>query len=95
MIDGWNFFDESIKNNLIKYNTIQKIATGQGEDYKTGCLLDYHYFNYCYKIIVIDLSKQHALVADPKTIQQINFTVNLDRKFQSFVKLSEIIPQLT
>ena len=30
-------------------------------------------------MIVIDLSKQHALDEDPKAIQQINFTVNLDR----------------
>ena len=30
-------------------------------------------------MIVIDLSKQHVLGADPKAIQQINFTANLDR----------------
>ena len=30
-------------------------------------------------MIVIDLSKQQALDADPKAIQQINFTANLDR----------------
>ena len=58
---------------------LEKIATGQGDDYTTSCLLDYIYFkNYC-KIIVVDLSKQQALDADPKVIQQINFTANLDR----------------
>ena len=30
-------------------------------------------------MIVVDLSKQQALDADPKAIQQINFTANLDR----------------
>ena len=45
----------------------------------TGYLQDYNYFkNYC-EMIAIDLSKQQALDADPKTIQQINFTANLDR----------------
>ena len=43
------------------------------------CLLDYPYFENHYKMIAIDLSKQQALDADPKAIQQINFTANLDR----------------
>ena len=79
MIDGKNFFDQPIKNDKVTYNNIRKIATGQGDDYTTGCLLDYTYFKKYYKIIAIDLSKQQALDADPKAIQQINFTVNLDR----------------
>ena len=45
----------------------------------TGCLLDYPYFKDSYKMIAIDLSKQQALDADPRPIQQINFTANLDR----------------
>ena len=60
------------------YENIQKIATGQGNDYTTSCLLDYNYFNNYYKIIAIDLSKQQALDVDPKAIQKINFTRNLD-----------------
>ena len=51
----------------------------QGDDYTTGCLLDYSYFKNHYKIIAIDLSKQQVLDADPRAIQQINFTANLDR----------------
>ena len=58
---------------------IRKIATGQGDDNTTGYLLDYIYFKNYYKMIVVDLSKQQALDADPKAIQQINFTANLDR----------------
>ena len=60
------------------YDNNRKIATGQGDDYTTGCLLDYNYFNKHYKMIAIDLSKQEALNADPKSIQQGNFTGNLD-----------------
>ena len=33
-------------------------------------------------MIVIDLSKQQARVADPRAIQQINFTANLDQEIQ-------------
>ena len=58
---------------------IRKIATGQGDDYTTGCLLDCSDFADTYKIIAVDLSKQQTLDADPRAIQQINFTANLDR----------------
>ena len=61
------------------YEKIRKIATGQGDDYTTGCLLDYSYFKDHYKMIEIDLSKQQALDADARAIQQINFAANLDR----------------
>ena len=37
--------------------TVRKIATGQGHDYTTGCLLDYIYFKNYYKMIAVDLSK--------------------------------------
>ena len=61
------------------HKNIRNIATGQGDDYTTGCLLDYLYFKDHYKMIAIDLSKLQALEADPRAIQQINFTANLDR----------------
>ena len=78
-IDGKNFFDQPIKNDKITYDNIRKIATCQGDDYTIGCLLDYTNFKKYYKMIAIDLSKQEALDADPKAIQQINFIANLDR----------------
>ena len=59
MIDGKNFFDQAIKDNKMTYDNIRKIATGQEDDYTTGCLLDYPYFKDSYKIAV-DLSKQQA-----------------------------------
>ena len=79
MIDGRNFFDQPINSMTKTYENIRKIATGQGDDYTTGCLLDYSYFKDHYKMIAIDLSKQQSLDADPRAIQQIKFTANLDR----------------
>ena len=73
------FFDQPVNNNEVTYENITKIATGQGDGYTTGCLLDYICFKNYYKMIAVDLSKQQALDADPKAIQQINFTANLDR----------------
>ena len=65
---------------MIKTNkNIRKIVTGQGDHYTSGCLLDYSYFKDHYKMIPRDLSKQQDLDADPRGIQQINFTANLDR----------------
>ena len=79
IINGENFFDQPIKNNKVTYENIGKISTDQGDDYTTGCLLDYPYFNDSYKMIAVDTSKQQALETDPSANQQINFTANLDR----------------
>ena len=85
MIDGKNFFhqktffDQKIKSDKIIYENIRKIATGQRNDYRTSCLLDYAYFENYYKIIAVDLSKQQALDPDSTGIQKINFTANFHR----------------
>ena len=47
-IDGRNFYEQSINDSIKKYNEIRKISTGQGDDYKTGCLLDFTYFEKNY-----------------------------------------------
>ena len=39
MINGQKFFNQPVENDLRTYDNIQKIATGQGDDYITGCLL--------------------------------------------------------
>ena len=44
MIDGKNFFDQRLNSNIKTCENIRKIASGQGDDYATGCLLDYSYF---------------------------------------------------
>ena len=79
MIDGINFFDQPINSMTKTYEKIRKTVTGQREDYTTGFLLDYSCFKDNYKMIAIYLRKQQALDADPRAIQQMNFTANLDR----------------
>ena len=75
MIDGRNVFDQPINSMNKTYENIRKIAASKGDDYTTGCLLNYLYFKENYKMIAIDLSRQNEL----KAIQQINLTANLDR----------------
>ena len=79
MIDGKNFFDQPVKYDLKTYENIRKIDTGPRDDYTTGCLLDSNYFNSYYEMLAIDLRKQQSLDADPRAIQQISFTGNLDQ----------------
>ena len=62
MINCEKIFDQPIKNNKVTCENIRKIATGKGDDYTTGCLLDYSYFADTYKMIAVDLSKQQALI---------------------------------
>ena len=78
-IDGKIFFDQPINNDIKTNENIWKFSTSQGDDYTTGCLLDYSYFKDNCKMIAIDLSKQQALDANLRAIQQVNFTRNLDR----------------
>ena len=73
-IDGRNFYDQSINDLIKQYDEIRKISIGQGDDYTTGCLLDFAYFEKKYRLIAADLSKQKALGADSRAIQQIIFT---------------------
>ena len=69
MIDGRNFFNQPVQNDLKIYDDIRKIATGQGDDYRTGRSLDFPYFKKYYKLLAIDLSKQQKLNADLKAIK--------------------------
>ena len=73
LIDGRNFYDQPINDSIRKYDEIRKIATGKGDNYATGCLLDYNYFKKNYQLVAIDLSKQRQLDADTQAIQQIEF----------------------
>ena len=77
MIDGKNVFDQPVKIDMRTYNNIRKIAAGQGDDYTSDCFLDYIYFKDCCNMVAMNLSKQQEFGADPKAIQQINFTRNL------------------
>ena len=73
-IDGRNFYDQPINDSIKQYDEVRKISTGQGDDYTTGCLLDFAYFEKNYRLIAADLSKQKALDADSRAIQKIIFT---------------------
>ena len=73
LIDRRNFYDQPINNLIKQYDEVRKVSTGHGNDYTTGCLLDYAYFKDNYRLIAIDLSKQKALDADPRAVQQIVF----------------------
>ena len=80
MIDGQNLFDQLVKTDERTYDNILKITAGQGDDYATGCLLDYLYFKNLNKMMAINLSKKQVLDAARKAIQQINFTGNLSQR---------------
>ena len=90
MIDRKNVFDQSVKNDIRAYDNIRQISTGQGDDYTTGFLLDYNYFKEHYNIIAIDLSKQKELDFNPKAIQQISFTGNLENQSATFFNIEEV-----
>ena len=73
IIDGRNFYDNPIESDIEKYRELRKVMIGKGEDYTTGSLLDFNYFEKHYKLVAVDLSKQKELDADPRAIQQIEF----------------------
>ena len=73
IIHGRNFYDNPIESNIEKYRELKKVMIGKGEDYTTGSLLDYNYFNKHYKLVAVDLSKQTELDAYPRAIQQTEF----------------------
>ena len=65
LIDGRNFYDQSINDIIEQYEEVRKVSTGYDDDYTTGCLLDYEYFKDNYKLIAVDLSKHKDLDVDP------------------------------
>ena len=61
-----NFYDQAI--DIKRYEEIRKLTTRQGEDYITGCLLDYDYIKNHFRLTAVDLSRQKELGADPNRI---------------------------
>ena len=53
-----NVYDQTINDSIKQYEEVRKISTGQGDDYMTGCLLDFAYFEKNCKLIAVDLNKQ-------------------------------------
>ena len=79
MIDGKMLCHQPTKNELKTFDSIRKVTTGQGDDNATGCFLNYPYFEKYCKLIKIYLSKHQKIDADPKAMQQINFTGSLTK----------------
>ena len=73
IIDERNFYDNPIESDIEKYKELKKVMIGKREDYTTGSLLDYNYFDKHYKLVAVNLSKQKEIDADPRAIQQIEF----------------------
>ena len=79
IINGKNFYDQPIDSDVKLYEDIIKLTTGQGEDYTTGCLLDYDYIKNHYRLIAVNLSRQKELDADRRAIQQIKSVGQLEK----------------
>ena len=77
IINGKNFSDQTIDSDIKQYEEIRKLTKGQGEDYATGCLLNYKCIKNRYRLIAVDLSRQKELDTDPKAILQIEFVGQL------------------
>ena len=69
LIDGRNFYDQPTRDKIKRYDELRKIISGKGDDFTTGCLLDYDYYSKHYLVTACDLSKQKMLDADPRSIQ--------------------------
>ena len=82
LIHGRNFYDQPINDQIKKYDEIKKIATGKGDDYTAGCLLDYQYIKNHYQLLSCNLSKQAILDVDPRAVQQIEFYEKLETNSQ-------------
>ena len=93
LIDGRNFYDQPINDLIKQYDEVRKVSTGYGDDYTTGCLLDYAYLKNNYKFIAVDLSKQKALDADPRAIQQIVFHIVVEGDDNTKIRLYAILEQ--
>ena len=81
MINGQNLLDQPVRNDLIAYDHIQKIATGQNNDYTTGCLLDVPYFKEHYKMIAVDIgNNKHLMLIQKQYNKLILQEISVDQK---------------
>ena len=89
LINGRSSYDQP-NNDLIKqYDEVRKTSIGQVDDYTTGCLLDYEYFKENYRLIAVDISKQKALDANPRAVQQIVFQAFAGQKLRLYTSLEK------
>ena len=76
IINGENFYDQPIDSDIKRYEEIRKVVTGQGEDYTTGCLLEYEYIKNHYKLIAVDLSRKKNQMQNQKQFNKYNLLDN-------------------
>ena len=93
MINGRNFYDQTINDLIKQYDEVRKVSTGQGDNYTTGSLLDYAYFRNNYELIAVDLSKKKASDADPRAIQQIVYQGVVGRDDNTKIRLYTVLEQ--
>ena len=93
LIDGRNVYDQPTNGLIKQYDEVRKVSTGYGDDYTTGCLLDYAYFKDNYKLIAVDLSKEKALDDDSRAIQQIVFQGVVGGEDNTQIRLYTILKQ--
>ena len=74
LVDGRSYYDQPINDMIKQYDEIRRIATGQGDDYTTGCLLNYQYFKDHYNLIAIDLSRQKEQMLIQVQFNKLSFT---------------------
>ena len=53
MSDMKNIFDQYIEGDMKTYENIRKVFIGQGDNFTTGCILDYLYLKENYKMIAL------------------------------------------
>ena len=95
MIDGRNFYHQPINDLIKQCDEVRKVSAGQGDDYTTGCLLDYAYLKDNYKRNAVDLNKQKALDANPRAIQQIVFQGDVGGENNTKIRLYTILEKST
>ena len=87
IINKLAFFDLPIKTEEEVYEKVIDIS--RNNEYTTGNLFDYDYFKKYYKLIAIDLSKQHVLQENEDLIQQINFIGRLTEAAKVFIIIAK------
>ena len=93
LIDRRHFYDQPINDLIKQYDKVRKVSTEYGDDYTTGCLLDYAYFKNHQILLAVDLSKQKALDADPRATQQIVFQGVVGGANNTKIRLYTILEQ--
>ena len=87
MIDGGNFYDQPTDDLIKQYYEVRRVSTGKGDAYTTVCSLDYAYLS----LTAVDLSKQKALDADQRAIQQIVLQENVAGADNTKIRLYTIL----